>query len=254
MMRIVPALLSLCAVPALASSLAAQSAAVRASAFELTVANIMRGPEHVGSAPSDVRWTDDARWIYFRWTPGGQAWDAPSALYRVPAAGGTPERIGEETPDSLGVLLASGPDSPDERWRVVSHDGDLHLIDRRTLALRRLTATRASESDPVFNREGSAIYYLSDNNIFELRLDGAAIRQVSDFRMPSLGRRKGSAGSSPISSAGSSSTSSDRPASGSGTSSARANDGSRTRCVSCTSSGTSGRRASGSSRRAATRL
>lgn len=48
------------------------SAASAQSGFELSVSNIMRGPEHVGEPPSSVQWSADSRWIHFRWKPGGQ--------------------------------------------------------------------------------------------------------------------------------------------------------------------------------------
>ncbi|MGH7446083.1 MAG: TolB family protein, partial [Longimicrobiales bacterium] len=125
-----------------------------AQSFDLTVANIMRGPEHVGEPPSNVRWSDDSRWVFFRWKPGGTAWHEPAALYRVRAAGGAPERLDDVVADSLGVLFASGDISADGRSRVVSHQGDLYLIDRRSLGVRRLTDTRAGASSPVFARDG----------------------------------------------------------------------------------------------------
>ncbi len=168
------------------------------SGFDLTVANIMRGPELVGVSPSNVQWTDDGRWIYFRWLPGGHAWDERPALYRVPARGGTPEQLTVEQADSVAVLLARGPRSPDDRWRAVSTGGDLYLIDRRSLAVRRLTHTRSSEGDPVFSRDGTALYYMADNNLFELEIDRGGLRQVTDLRTgpapsgppPARGQRK----------------------------------------------------------------
>ena len=153
-----------------------------APAFELSVASIMRGPELIGQAPSGVAWSDDGRWIFFRWLPGGQAWDAVPSLYRVAAAGGEPEKLDDAMADSIGVLLATGVPSPDERVRAVSYNGDLHLIDRRTLVVRRLTHTRSVESNPVFSRDGMALYFLSDNNLYELRLSTGALRQVTDVR------------------------------------------------------------------------
>jgi dipeptidyl aminopeptidase/acylaminoacyl peptidase len=161
---------------------AAAAAARETSAFELSVANIMRGPEHYGQAPAGVQWTDDARWIYFRWKPGGRDWDAATSLWRVPASGGAPEELDDEAADSLSVLIAPGPRSPDDRWRAVAHEGDLWLIDRRTLATRQLTSTRQTEHSPVWSSDGRAIWFLSDNNLFELRLQDARLRQASDIR------------------------------------------------------------------------
>jgi dipeptidyl aminopeptidase/acylaminoacyl peptidase len=160
----------------------AQDPAPATARFELTVPNIMRGPELVGSQPAAVRWTDDGRWIYFRWKPGGRPWHEEPALYRVPASGGAPERLSDEAADSLGVLIARGDVSPDERLRVVAYRGDLWLIDRRNLAVRRLTHTRAAESSPVFGRDGRTIYFVRDDNVFSLALDGGQVRQLTDIR------------------------------------------------------------------------
>ncbi len=167
------------AAPCIAS---AQPATQLATRFDLSIANIMRGPEHVGQGPSNVQWTDDGRWIYFRWKPGGRAWDADMTTWRVRADGTGLEELDEAAADSLAVLTAPGPRSPDDRWRVVTHGGNLWLIDRRTLALRSLTYTRATHSSPVWSRDGGSIYFLSDNNLFEMRLADARLRQVSDVR------------------------------------------------------------------------
>jgi dipeptidyl aminopeptidase/acylaminoacyl peptidase len=152
------------------------------SAFELSVPNIMRGPEHVGESPSNVSWTDDGRWIFFRWKPGGRPWHESQALYRVRASGGEPERLSDEAADSLGVFLASGDISPDRRWRAVSYQGDLYLIDRRSLAARRLTDTRSAMTSPVFSRDGRTLYYVSDNDLYARTLDDGVLRQITDVR------------------------------------------------------------------------
>ncbi|MBR9990180.1 MAG: prolyl oligopeptidase family serine peptidase [Gemmatimonadetes bacterium] len=165
---------------ALLQALIVSSAA--AQSFDLSVPSIMRGPEHVGEPPSAIRWSDDGRWIFFRWKPGGQPWHESTALYRVRADGGTPERLDDAAADSLGVLLASGEISSDGRSRVVSYQGDLYLINRRSLDVRRLTDTRTNYSSPIFSRDGRTIYYISDNNVFALTLADGGLRQVTDLR------------------------------------------------------------------------
>lgn len=152
------------------------------SGFELTVSNIMRGPEHVGEAPARIRWTDDSRWIYFEWKPGGRPWDERRALYRAPASGGDPERLGEEAADSLRVLIAEGDRSPDGARRVVAHEGDLWLVERRGLRVRRLTETEAAERAPVFGDDGRTIFFLRGDNLFALSLADGSIRQLTDIR------------------------------------------------------------------------
>jgi dipeptidyl aminopeptidase/acylaminoacyl peptidase len=161
---------------------AQESVQETASTFELSVANIMRGPEHVGLSPSQVRWTDDGEWVYFQWLPGGEPWTESAAQYRVPAGGGAPERVPDEEADSVGVLLAAGDVSPDSASRVVSYRGDLYLIDRGSLDVTRLTETRGGVSSPVFDRDGRTVYYLSGNNVFSLSLERGLLRQLTDIR------------------------------------------------------------------------
>ncbi|MGH7469363.1 MAG: prolyl oligopeptidase family serine peptidase [Longimicrobiales bacterium] len=172
-----------CGVFVLACPAARAAAQAPASGtFELSVANIMRGPEHVGEPPSNVQWTDDGVWVYFRWKPGGSPWHEAAAQYRVRAQGGTPEKLADAAADSLGVLTAPGPRSTDARWRAVAYRGDLYLIDRRILAVRQLTSTRAAEASPVFNRAGTALYFIDESNVFQLPLNGGSLRQVTDVR------------------------------------------------------------------------
>jgi len=42
-----------------------------AQQFQLTVDNIMRGPALFGTAPSNVRFSADGRYVYFAWRSPG---------------------------------------------------------------------------------------------------------------------------------------------------------------------------------------
>ncbi len=167
---------------ALAAAAAAPLAAQQQGSFELTVNSIMRGPELVGEAPSRVTWTPDGQWVYFRWKPGGEAWNEEPSLYRVRSSGREPEKLTDEEADSLGVLLASGDVSRDRSRRVVSYEGDLYLIRRQPLSIRRLTRTKAVEAEPVFSKDASRVYFVRDDNVFALDLGAGAVRQLTDIR------------------------------------------------------------------------
>ena len=169
--------------------LAAQSTAAwvppaaRGAGFELSIESIMRGEANVGEPPSQVRWTDDSRWVYFRWRPGGLAWNARTPLYRVPATGGAPEKVEGEASDEAEVLIAGGDVSPDRRRRVSSVRGDLYLVDRRTMDVRRLTHTEDSEGSPLFTADGRAVLFRRGDDVFRLDLASGALRQLTDIRL-----------------------------------------------------------------------
>jgi len=46
-------------------------AALGAQGQRLTVETIMRGPDFAGTAPSDVRFSADGKYVYFRWRGAG---------------------------------------------------------------------------------------------------------------------------------------------------------------------------------------
>jgi dipeptidyl aminopeptidase/acylaminoacyl peptidase len=152
---------------------------VRGEAFELSIRSIMRGPELVGEAPTGVRWTDDSRWLYFRWRPGGTEWSEERSLYRVSAEGGTPEKLSDEEAETVAPLIASGDLSPDRRWRISSVAGDLYLVDRRSMTVRRLTHTEDSEGSPRFSSDAEAVLFRRGNDLFRLRLDTGTLDQLT---------------------------------------------------------------------------
>ena len=169
-------------------SLRAQSTAVlepeTATRFEfpLTIESIMRGPELVGLSPSRIRWTDDSKWVYFRWSPGGGAWNDSAELYRVPARGGEPEKLSDEAADSLAITFAGGAISPDGKYRLSSMNGDLYLVERGRMRITRLTETREREGAPSFREDGDAIFFTRSDNLFEMELEGGSVRQLTDIR------------------------------------------------------------------------
>ncbi|HEX5436050.1 MAG TPA: prolyl oligopeptidase family serine peptidase [Gemmatimonadaceae bacterium] len=163
--------------------LAAPLPAQQPAHFDFTIKNIMRGPEVYGREPSRVQWSDDSRWIYFRWLPPGSDWRAELQPYRVRATpGATPQRITDAQMDSAGPLLARGSLSPDGRSRAVSYNGDLYLVDLRHDTSRRLSETRAAERDPQFGAQGTHIYFIRDDNVYSLALDGGLVHQLTDIR------------------------------------------------------------------------
>ena len=151
--------------------------------FEFTIANIMRGPEVYGREPQRVRWSADGRWIYFSWNPPGTKWSEPLWPYRIrAAAGATPERLTEAQLDSAGPVFADGSFTRDRRRKAVVHEGDLYLVDTRAGTARRLTQTVSGESSPSMAGDGSAIYFVRDNNAYRLELGTGLVRQLTDVR------------------------------------------------------------------------
>ncbi len=152
-------------------------------AFPLSLRSFMRAEEVVGQSPAGVSWTDDSRWIYFTWVPAGEEWNAERQLWRVAAEGGEAELIDDPlVADSLQLTFAGGDLNSDRSLRVTSWRGDLYLVDRSSLSVRRLTDTRDSKSSPLFSADGREIFFTQDGQIFSLELETGSVTQLTDIR------------------------------------------------------------------------
>jgi len=169
--------------PALSLAVCAAAAQPGTPRFELTVPNIMRGPEHYGREPQNVTWTADGRWIYFTWNAPGTRWDEPLRPYRVRAIpGSAPERVTDAHMDTVSALLGDGPRSRDGLRKAVASRGDIHLLDTKTGTARRMTETVAAESDPRFTTDDRGLLFVRENNAYLMTLATGAVRQLTDVR------------------------------------------------------------------------
>ncbi len=159
--------------------------------FDLSVKNIMRGPELYGREPGQVRFTADGQWIYFRWLTPGAKWNEDMRWYRVMArAGATPEEVTDAQRDAMMPMLTGGRRARDGRREVVSSMGDLFLRTTtpargRTpvgVSLRRLTQTNALESDGKWSLDEREILFVRENNVFAFDVATGMIRQLTDIR------------------------------------------------------------------------
>ncbi|HEY4955704.1 MAG TPA: prolyl oligopeptidase family serine peptidase [Gemmatimonadaceae bacterium] len=163
--------------------IAGPALAQRPSSFDFTIKNIMRGPELYGRAPDSVRWSNDSKWIYFTWVEPGTDWRERVRWFRVrPAAGAKPERVSPAQFDSAGAFVTTGQRSKNGRYMAVEFGGDIYLTDTKTGMTRRVTQTLAREHDPSFAVDASRIFYVRDNNVYSVDLNGGLVRQLTDFR------------------------------------------------------------------------
>jgi dipeptidyl aminopeptidase/acylaminoacyl peptidase len=150
------------------------------SPLGLTVESIMRGSDLVGTAPFNVQFSADGRYVYFRWRQPGT--DTLDQDYRVSVA--PPQRI-ERLPRNAGdtIPLADGAWSPDRRREVVVLKGDLWLLEQDGRgARRRLTQTPGAESAPAWSADGRKVFFARDNNAWALDLAGGGMAQLTDIR------------------------------------------------------------------------
>nr|MBA2671273.1 S9 family peptidase [Gemmatimonadota bacterium] len=148
--------------------------------FDLSVTNLMRGELLVGRSPSEVRWSVDSRYLYFRWREP-ESTDTTTFLYRVAPEGGAPERLSDETANRLAPAT-QGRWSADGERRAFERDGDIFVADRDGSEWR-VTDTPSRERFPHLSPDGEIVYFISANNLHAIPLAGGTLRQLTDIRL-----------------------------------------------------------------------
>ncbi|TGE27229.1 prolyl oligopeptidase family serine peptidase [Hymenobacter metallicola] len=176
---ILPLLAGLLPVAAAAQT---QSAAVLTT---LTVEKIMRDPaQWMGSAPTNIGWSEDGKRIYFNWNPEKARRDS---LYSTSAGGGAIRKVGLAEQRTLPTT--SGDYDQKYTRKVYEKDGDIFLLDLKAGKTRRVTRTAERETDPAFALQGKLISYTRASNLYTWDPATGETVQRTDFRR---GSRPGS--------------------------------------------------------------
>jgi dipeptidyl aminopeptidase/acylaminoacyl peptidase len=144
----------------------------------LALEEIMRGREFVGFSPSRPRWTPDGRWLTFVWRAPG---DSAEALYRVPRAGGRPERLGPEVAARLEPTLHAVR-SKDGRWAAYADRGDVVLLDLRSGRARVVSADPEPARHVQVAPDGSRVYFVRGDNLYVADPVAGSVRRLTDIR------------------------------------------------------------------------
>jgi dipeptidyl aminopeptidase/acylaminoacyl peptidase len=172
----------------LAPAIAQQRHAQRQS-FNLTIDNIMRGPELTGYEPRAVRWSQDNQRIYFQWKQASEPREKDFDTYAVNRDGSGLRKLTEEEAKNAPPL--GGELSKDKRFTLFTDEGDIFLYDHAASERRRITHTTDIESNARFTRDQRRICFTRSNNLFTMSLDSGSLLQLTDIRAGSApqGRR-----------------------------------------------------------------
>jgi dienelactone hydrolase len=148
--------------------------------FQLTIENIMRGPNLVGFEPSGVRWSGDSSKVYFQWKQASDPIAAPMDTYVVNRDGSGLRKL---TEDEARLAPPLGVDTNRDRsLSVFSQDGDIVVIENATGKRRQVTKTVEAETNPRFMPDGHRITYMKGGNLFVMSLDNGDTEQLTDIR------------------------------------------------------------------------
>lgn len=147
------------------------------SSFALTVESVMRGPKLVGYPPTGLRWSGDSKTLYFEWR---KADEEDAATYAVSRDGAAARRLTDE--ERRMAPPVSGAWDAARRRVLVADRGDIVLLDTVARTRRQLTRTSASEGNPRWARNETAVTFTRETNLFILSLDSGLIEQLTDVQ------------------------------------------------------------------------
>lgn len=150
----------------------------------LSIEQIMQGEEFVGYLPSQIRWSHDNRHIYFSWNP---EMDTMRATYKVPFAGGEPQKVGVE---ELKALPSSGVYNKDYTLMAYAKNGDLFLLNLETDEVQQITNTTERESNPQFSGDERHLVFTKSSDLYTWSIENGTISQLTNFQKEESGQEQ----------------------------------------------------------------
>src|SRR6185369_11182422 len=148
--------------------------------FDLTIDNIMRGTEMIGTAPAQIRWSQDSQKVYFTWKQPGEPRDKDADLYVVNRDGSGLRKLSEE--EAKKAPPANGELSKDKKWTLFADAGDIYLYDHTRGERKQLTRTDDNEANPRFTKDQKHVYFTKSSNLFVMSLEDGTVVQMTQVR------------------------------------------------------------------------
>ncbi|MEQ9290480.1 MAG: prolyl oligopeptidase family serine peptidase [Cyclobacteriaceae bacterium] len=143
----------------------------------LTIEQIMQGPDFVGYLPSQVQWADDNHTIYFSWNPEKEKLDQ---LYKTNSTGQRPVKV--ELAERKSLPSSNKTYNREFSKYVYSKNGDLYLVNLAQKSTTQITNTIETENSPLFSGDGTRIFYTKGNNTYSWHISSGSTQQLTDFR------------------------------------------------------------------------
>jgi dipeptidyl aminopeptidase/acylaminoacyl peptidase len=142
----------------------------------LTVEKIMRDPKWMGVSPSNIRWSDDSKNIYFNWNPKSEERDG---LFSITPTNLKPREV--TTDEQRDMAPENGSRNKKRTLKTFERNGDIYLSDVKSGSITQLTSTTEREAIPTFTADESAILFSKENNLYKLSLAKGQLVQLTNF-------------------------------------------------------------------------
>jgi dipeptidyl aminopeptidase/acylaminoacyl peptidase len=153
------------------------TAALAQNIAPLSVEKIMRDPKSwIGTAPTNPVWSSDSKTIYFNWNPDVNPGDS---LYSYNLTSQKTTAVNSATRQKLPS--ATGIFNKLQTLKLYAKNGDIFIQDLRSGAVKTITQTIQTESNPVWSLDEKSIIFESNKNLFSISLETGLLTQHTHF-------------------------------------------------------------------------
>jgi len=156
--------------------LAASTGAFAQKLDTLTIEKIMRDPKWIGVSPSNIRWSDDSKHLYFNWNPNNTERDE---LFSITPADIKPAKVSID--EQKAFPSDFGAWNKKHTLKLYEKNGDIYLEEPKTGKIQQFTNTVEREANPLFSGDESKVIYTTGGNLFSMGLNGGGITQLTNF-------------------------------------------------------------------------
>jgi dipeptidyl aminopeptidase/acylaminoacyl peptidase len=162
-----------------------------AKPFAMTVDNIMRGPDLVGTEPSGIAWSADGTRLYFRWK---KPEEKQAEWYFITKSSLVPQKTTAAEMQKKPALPAGGARfggfggfggglilSKDKKKALVIQGNEIAGLDIATGTTTTLVTTDARKSGLGYSFDGRKAVFVSEDNLYLLSLEGHGLKQMTSF-------------------------------------------------------------------------
>lgn len=143
----------------------------------LSVEKIMRDPKWIGTAPTNPRWSEDGKQLFFNWNPDKNPGDS---LYMITVANRTPQKV---SPAARKILPAfNGSYNRTNTRKLYEKGGDIFILDIPAGKITQITNTNEREYNPSFSADEKRVVFMAGTNLFYWEIGSGAFGQLTDFR------------------------------------------------------------------------
>lgn len=141
----------------------------------LTVQKIMRDPKWMGVSPTNYRWSEDSKTVFFTWNPENKEKDQ---AYKVSVLTNKTEIAADNE-----ATKAAGNNytyNKDKSLALYEKGGDIYIYNFKSKKESRLTNTVDRENGAYFLYNNDVVFQRGDN-LFQLNLQTNELKQLTNF-------------------------------------------------------------------------